>query len=306
MGMYYIGEVIKRTREGLGMTQENLCDGICSPETLSRIETGKSVPSRANFQTLMERMGKCGRRYLPFIYSDDIHVIGEWDKLNKLLTKRQYKEISAMLLEFEMKIDMNEGVNRQFVKRMRAISDYYLERIDVKEMRSQLIKALHCTIPEYGERIIVQRIYSRYEIRIICNIAVTYMIEGELNKAIDIMNLVEQYFLKTKIDKAERNVSEVLFVSNFSQCLGRCGKTKEALAIGQRGIDMCLDAGDSSNLADFLYNVGFEMELLMMDEKACKEKLIQAYCVAELNRNSAQMKHIEAHWKNKYGKEMYF
>nr|WP_297873834.1 helix-turn-helix transcriptional regulator [uncultured Blautia sp.] len=67
MGLYYIGEVIKRTRESLGMTQEELSEGICTTETLSRIETGKRTPNRANFKALMERMGRCGEKYFPHI-----------------------------------------------------------------------------------------------------------------------------------------------------------------------------------------------------------------------------------------------
>ena len=34
MGIYAVGEVIRRNRENIGMTQEELCDGICSVETL--------------------------------------------------------------------------------------------------------------------------------------------------------------------------------------------------------------------------------------------------------------------------------
>ena len=34
MGIYLAGEVIRRNRESMGITQEELCDGICSVETL--------------------------------------------------------------------------------------------------------------------------------------------------------------------------------------------------------------------------------------------------------------------------------
>lgn len=61
MGNYLIGQVIKRTRESLGLTQQELCEGICGLETISRIETGKQIPNRANFQALMERMGNAER-----------------------------------------------------------------------------------------------------------------------------------------------------------------------------------------------------------------------------------------------------
>ena len=40
MAYYRAGEVIKLNRIALNMTQEQLCEGICSVKTLSRIENG--------------------------------------------------------------------------------------------------------------------------------------------------------------------------------------------------------------------------------------------------------------------------
>ena len=34
----FLGEYIKQRRLDLGLTQEQLCDGICEPMTLSRLE----------------------------------------------------------------------------------------------------------------------------------------------------------------------------------------------------------------------------------------------------------------------------
>lgn len=42
----FLGEYIKQRRLDLGLTQEQLCDGICEPVTLSRLENGKQTPSR--------------------------------------------------------------------------------------------------------------------------------------------------------------------------------------------------------------------------------------------------------------------
>ena len=36
----FLGEYVKQRRLDLGLTQEQLCDGICEPMTLSRLENG--------------------------------------------------------------------------------------------------------------------------------------------------------------------------------------------------------------------------------------------------------------------------
>ena len=45
----FLGEYIKQRRLDLGLTQEQLCDGICEPVTLSRLENGKQTAAKAFF-----------------------------------------------------------------------------------------------------------------------------------------------------------------------------------------------------------------------------------------------------------------
>jgi len=54
MGIRSAREAIREARKNAGLTQEELAEGICSPRTLSRIETGASGVSPATFQALME------------------------------------------------------------------------------------------------------------------------------------------------------------------------------------------------------------------------------------------------------------
>lgn len=302
--MYQIGEVIKRTRESLGLTQEALCDGICSVETLSRIENGRNVPSRSNFQALMERMGKCGERYRPFLRSDDMELLEEWKNIERTHLKQQYQEASDMLELFEKKIDLEDRVNRQQILRMRAVNAYKRGEMNEKEKRKQLLEALRCTIPEFQEENFVYKTFSRCEVRILCNIGVSYAEEGDLEHALGLFRRLEQYFSNASLDKIERGISELILIQNLSQTLGRNGDTKEALEMGEKGIEKCLGAEDGALLALFLYNAGFEMEILGDNKEACKEKMLQAYYLAELYENEEQMAHIAAHWKKQYGTDI--
>ena len=65
----FIGEVIKQRRKELGLTQEQLCEGICEPITISRMENGKQTPSRNRVIALLQSRG------LICVFSDRVHVI---------------------------------------------------------------------------------------------------------------------------------------------------------------------------------------------------------------------------------------
>lgn len=234
MGVYDVGEVIKRTRKSLGITQEELAYGICSTETLSRIESGKRTPNRANFQALMERMGKCGERYFPHIHVDTYERMEQWEKILSFHQAHRYREVLIELEEFEEKIDFDDWVNKQAVIRLKSLCRYHLGEIDIKECRKKLMLALRLTVPEWDGENIPKGVFTRTECFLFCNIAVSYMYEEKLNIALKLLRQMQQYFENTKIDEEERNISEGLLLSNLAQCLGRTGNTKEALEIERK------------------------------------------------------------------------
>ena len=63
MASYTIGELIRDARERLHYSQEELCYGICTPSTLSRIENGLQTPGRKTLEGLMQRLGVADRIY---------------------------------------------------------------------------------------------------------------------------------------------------------------------------------------------------------------------------------------------------
>ena len=57
MAFYIFGDYIREQRERMGVTQEDLCEGICSPGTLSKIENGRQGVRLNQYIALMERLG---------------------------------------------------------------------------------------------------------------------------------------------------------------------------------------------------------------------------------------------------------
>ena len=58
---YIDAEMIRKTRNAVGMTQEKLSEDICAQETLARVETGRQTPQSRKLQQMMEKMGRgCG------------------------------------------------------------------------------------------------------------------------------------------------------------------------------------------------------------------------------------------------------
>lgn len=76
MANYRAGDVIRLTRQAVGMTQEMLCENICSVETLSRIENGKHKVKRDTYRRLMERMERIPEKKLCDLYWKIYGIVG--------------------------------------------------------------------------------------------------------------------------------------------------------------------------------------------------------------------------------------
>ena len=67
MAVYSMGAILKKCREAKGITQEELCLGICTASALSKMEHGYREPSYVKFASLMERMGEWPEAYDIFV-----------------------------------------------------------------------------------------------------------------------------------------------------------------------------------------------------------------------------------------------
>lgn len=85
-----VGEVIKRKRIEMGLTQEELCEGICESFTISRIENGKQPPSRSTADALLQRLGISDSRYY-FAFQNNVYENSKEDieKKYQILTLQE-------------------------------------------------------------------------------------------------------------------------------------------------------------------------------------------------------------------------
>ena len=74
MREYRIGEIIRKRRIELGLTQGELCEGIYEEPTMSRIENGKQTPSRTKLSVLLQRLGLPDDRYYALLSDNEIKI----------------------------------------------------------------------------------------------------------------------------------------------------------------------------------------------------------------------------------------
>ena len=74
MQTVFVGEYIKRRRKELKLTQEKICEGICDPTTLSRIENGHQTPSKTKINALLQRLGLPDSCYYAITSKNELEI----------------------------------------------------------------------------------------------------------------------------------------------------------------------------------------------------------------------------------------
>ena len=117
----YIGSIIRKRRQELGLTQEQLCRGICETVTLSRIENGKQTPSRSKLNALLQRLGMPGERYYALLSEQEMKISNLQTEIVSCNVLGQREQGLKKLEELERMMEADDHLTRQFVLRCRAL-----------------------------------------------------------------------------------------------------------------------------------------------------------------------------------------
>lgn len=166
-----LGDLIREKREQKGITQQELCDGICDQKTLSRIERNTTMPSFYVVEALVQRLAISLEENYYRLFKNGSEIADLRDKITAAQQKYDYDTASKLLDEFESVADMDNRILRQFALSRRiscAVDRSNEERI------AMFLEALQLTVPDFDMDHMTQRFFSLEECKIIISIAHEY------------------------------------------------------------------------------------------------------------------------------------
>lgn len=318
MANYKAGDVIRLTRNAVGMTQEELSDGICSVETLSRIENNRHKIKRDIYRKLMERLERGIHDNCAVCMGNDMSLLEEYILLEDTLSKREY-DISKQYLAHICEKISDSVVDRQYLKRVRALVDYELGEISAQAFIKQLQEAMEMTIPAYesylwGDQRGRIYPYREQEILILMGMGIAYYDVGELDKDIIIYETIIRSLDAGYMD--EKNAAELKLINlaNLSRPLGKLGRYEEALAKAEEGLNMAVSRGYAHGLVELMMGVagcrmriaknGIDTERKQQELAESKKMMQQAYYIAAARKDKYNLKSIVENLKYHFGLEM--
>lgn len=259
----YLGETIKKNREAQGLSQEKLCEGICSVPTLSRIENDGKIPSRDRATALLQRLGLSADRYYMMISKYDADIDRLESEINSYYLQydraqgetRECARIQGVqkLQELKKIVKKNDRIGQQFLLRTEAILGEADHTYDASEQLAKLMDAIRLTIPKFDLDKINDFLYSLDELKILIQVAVRQAKTGNLKKSLKTLEQLFDY-----VQKHNRNMNQSagqlpLIAYNYAIKLGQAKRYSDAIEIAEVGRRSCIDCGNYHLLPGFMH-----------------------------------------------------
>ena len=298
------GDVIRSRRKVLGMSQEELSDGICDPVSICRIEKGKVAPKKQVYQKLLARVGMTGDRYESTIQVERPELLAEADKACTLAALIRNEEAEQVLNELEGKMESTDKFSAQCFKSMKAVVLYNQGKITAKEHSRLQEEALFLTVPRVSLKELTEWNFSLQEVRTVNLLADSYDRDGRREEGIALLEILKRQYEKKPFPLDYYVAGYELTMLNLGNLLGNVGRYKEAITVSEAVICLGLDAGRGVIAGAALYDVGWDMEQLWEAGIYTKEESLPyvkaSYALRRLFQSEQSYDFIREHLQRLY------
>lgn len=125
---YPVEKLINERRKLYGMTIEELAEGVCAPETVSRIINRRVSPKRSTVEALLDKLGLRGVLLEDVMVCDDWETHRIWDDMVHAQAIDDYVTGRRLNEKIAKKLDVNIPINRMLLEYVNVGADMGIEK----------------------------------------------------------------------------------------------------------------------------------------------------------------------------------
>ncbi len=290
--IFQFGEVLRSQREALGVTQAELCQGICSVPTLSRIENGDRLPTQAILEPMLQRLGCTDLIFAGFVSKEEFQIHELKHRIRRESLRNRIDQARALLQELHARLPRPSHFDRQFL--LLHDTQLYEENYSVEEQIARFEEALRLTCPQYRKHSFPV-LMSFEEITLMNAIAIGHYEAGRLDYAIEMLTHLKRFYEEHSVNTEEFLRTQPMILYNLSKLLGLSGRYDECIEVCILGIRLAKQSGRCRDFAQTLYNCAwaFQKRGNPGDQGIARTYARQAFYMAKIfgNEKSAERYH---------------
>ncbi len=261
--IFSMKDVLRTRRAMFGLTQEQLCEGICSVKSLRRAEKGQTDMQRETLKKLLNRLGLSGQMQWSRLITSDREVIRMAEELADYINDRKFSVASKQLESLKSRIDLDIPQNKQYFLEKQALLEFEQGKVTREEFVKMEKEALECTLR--AENLYRKENVYLTEREIIC-ISNSWkgMEEKEKRESINlILRLYDNYALNNGLSQAI-SVYEIVTEAAVNE-LGNNGEHVRAEEIDRKSIKVSLSCRR-------VWDIHYKIYDILWNEKEIQKK----------------------------------
>lgn len=251
--VFCISDVLRTRREMLGMSQEELCEGICSVKTLRRAERGETNMQTAALGLLMERLGLSGEAERTEIVTDSREAQIALQQLTIYESNYEIEHTRQVLEQIKEMIPMEHPSNRQFVLETEAYLDFWEKLLSREKYVEAIKRALECTLPYEALFRRGKKYLTNAEITCVRNMALQMDVREKFQHLQIIWDIYREYEEQNKTGCYSSMYKFVMYA--IASELGNVGRFDESDAMSRKILLEGLKCKRMMDLDGSLYNI---------------------------------------------------
>lgn len=290
MPTMFIGDCIKRRRKQLGLTQEQLCEGLCDAATLSRLETGFHSPRRSLLNALLQRLGLPTTRYFALVTKDELALEALEKEIVACNVQKRWEEGLAKLDQLRALTEPEDTLTQQFILRSEALLGGRTGRYPLPRQLELLTQALRLTVPRFTLETMDQFLYSTEETKLLNQIAGIYSRMGQSEQARALLEKMIAYLKAHMQEALEGNGILPMLLFNYARELCVQKQYRTCISACEEARRTCVQYGHYHYLPGALSIQAEALHYLGDDEKSL-EAYIASYVLHQVTEdgNSGQV-----------------
>lgn len=275
-------EVIRKSRAAKKLSQEQVCEGICTRETLSRIERGKTSPTHKNLKKVLEVLHRDGERVNTVLLTEDYNILEKKRELVKYVFQLEYDKAKEVVVELSRQLDQSIPKNRQYILGERLRVEFHEGKISYEEGVKELYEILKLTL-DVEEEEISESFLSLYEVALLNKIAILHYGHAAIDKAIEIYEKILNNWENSILEEVFHMRSWELVVANLASSFEMTKKPDESLEVSKWRVKIALEIGRGIDMGRAFGTIACALE--QKQDIVCKKYFDWALDILYLMKN---------------------
>jgi len=272
MALINVNLLIRETRKMRGLTQEQLAEGICSRETIVKLENGKQKPNWYIIKEVLMRLGLDPELYNTGVVSQgEARLIEQLGECFSLMNNMKFDEVKVLIDKIEAEIESQADsvwrseLGHGLLLRIKAQFYSFTASSDIPFTYLNVSLAIECALeclktmrPNFELSNVPDYYLAVNEYRLLLVLAKSYVESGDFDTGIQLY-----YMLKANMEKKYSYAMGVAHVNHtvntqyrsmlyFMQiALFRSKRYVEAIQLAEEGISIAIAARDFSDYANY-------------------------------------------------------